>query len=196
MQSIRRLGKGLTGLLMHRGEDLLRPDADAIWHSLERFARDSGLRLGVSCYELEVLLRVQKSCPIGFAQIPGNALDQRVAAASAGQLGGVELHIRSAFLQGLLLMPEEKAVAKLPAAAEELRRWHGWLSARKADALEAALSLVKGLPNLGCCVVGVENQAQLKAIVEAWRRAQPVSAPELASTRLDVVDPRAWRVSS
>jgi aryl-alcohol dehydrogenase-like predicted oxidoreductase len=194
--SKQRLGDALDSLLLHRGEDLLGPAGDAVWRALEQFSDDTGVRLGVSCYEPGVLRQVLERYPIRLAQIPGNAFDQRIASESLQELGGIDLHVRSPFLQGLLLMPEDAAVARLPAAAGELRSWHQWLGIQKIDRLGGALSLVKGLPRLGHCVVGVESLFQLDAIIEAWNIARPMRAPELASSRTEVIDPRRWEVTS
>ena len=193
--SMQRLGAALDCLLFHNGEDLLGPAGDAVWSVLEKFSRETGVRLGVSCYGPTVLQRVLARYPVKVAQLPGNALDQRVAS-GLSQFGDVELHLRSAFLQGLLLMPEDAAVARLPVAADELRRWHEWLAGRRLDPLRASLSLVKGLPGVAYCVVGVESLIQLNAIIEAWNLAQPVRAPELGCARPEVIDPRRWRVAS
>jgi len=175
-RSRQRLGSALDGLLLHRAEDLLDPAGDAIWRALAQFSAANGVRLGVSCYEPAVLAVVLARYPLALAQIPGNALDQRLAGIPSAQIAGVELHLRSAFLQGLLLLPEDVAQTRLPAATQELRHWHRWLAAKHMVALDAALALVKGLPRLGHCVVGVDSLSQLDAIIAVWDRVQPMQA--------------------
>lgn len=96
-----------------------------------------------------------------IAQLPGNALDQRLRTEPVSAQG-IEIHLRSVFLQGLLLMPEAAAAQRVPAAAGALARWHAWRRARSMEPLAAALGIVKALPGVSHCVVGVDNLAQLE----------------------------------
>jgi aryl-alcohol dehydrogenase-like predicted oxidoreductase len=185
-----RLGTRLHAVLFHRAEDLLEPHADAVWSRCAAWAEPRGALLGASAYEPGTLARLTERFALCIGQLPGNALDQRLAAAALH--GGMEVHIRSAFLQGLLLMDSKRAVERVPASSTALTRWHAWTHARGLDPLHAALSLVMGLPGATHCVVGVDNMHQLEAIGAAWAAATPLHAPKLAVTNLDVIDPRRW----
>jgi aryl-alcohol dehydrogenase-like predicted oxidoreductase len=190
--SRQRLGDSLDALLLHRAEDLLDARGEAVWCALDRFGRDEGVRLGVSCYDPDVLRLVRERFPIALAQASGNAFDQRVRNVA---LNGLELHLRSAFLQGLLLMPPAAARARLPAAAAALLAWHEWLGRHGGDALVSALSIVRGFRGVGCVIIGVDGLRQFEAALAAWQRATPIQAPELACDDLAVIDPRTWKVA-
>jgi aryl-alcohol dehydrogenase-like predicted oxidoreductase len=195
--SIDRLGAALAGFMFHRAEDLLELHGDTLWQACRPLAEAHGLALGVSCYAPDTLELVRARYPIALAQLPGNALDQRLASTQPATLAApLELHLRSAFLQGLLLMPQAAAVRRVPAAATALARWHAWCGARGLPPLVAALGLVKGLPAVSHCVVGVDDLAQLEEIAAAWGAAQPLWAPELQCNELAVVDPRQWPPSA
>jgi len=195
-QAAGRLGPSLQALLFHRADDLLEPDGQALWQAAAAQCDAHGIRtLGVSVYDPRTLERVCQRFPVALAQVPGSALDQRFAL-PAPSGARVPLHLRSAFLQGLLLMPEAAAAAKLPAAATALRRWHAWCSERNLDALDAALGVVKGFADVTHCVVGVDRVDQLEAIATAWQRAQPLPAAALSSTDMGVIDPRTWKAAA
>lgn len=196
-RSIERLGSVLVGFMFHRAEDLLEPHGDALWQACRPLAEAHGLKLGVSCYEPATLARVRARYPVALAQLPGNALDQRLASTEPAALATpLELHLRSAFLQGLLLMPQAAAACRVPTAAAALARWHAWCEAHGLAPLVAALGLVKGLPAVSHCVVGVDNLAQLEAIAAAWAAAPVLRAPELHCSEPSVIDPRLWPASA
>lgn len=187
-----RLGDTLYALMFHRAEDLLDDAAERLWLRCIEWSASRGCKLGVSCYDPAALHRIREQFPITIAQLPGNALDQRLYAEPVAAADRMETHLRSAFLQGLLLMPEAAAAARVPKASMALARWHGWLREQALDPLVAALGLVKGLPGVSHCVVGVDNLAQLEAIVVAWHAAPVLHANSLAQHDLDVIDPRRW----
>lgn len=195
-RSARRLGPRLTTVLFHNDDDLLGPHGPALWEAADAVTRSHGIRLGVSCYEPRAIAPIRARFPIAVAQVPGNALDQRLRDASTvGMLDGIEIHLRSVFLQGLLLMPAGPASERVAAAARPLASWHRWCAERELPPLRAALSIAKSLPGVRYCVIGVDRLSQLAEIVAAWERAMPVSAPDLAADALEAIDPRRWVVA-
>jgi aryl-alcohol dehydrogenase-like predicted oxidoreductase len=195
-RSMDRLGERLHALLFHSAADLLAPDGPALWHAARALQRASGrpLRLGVSVYAPAELLQLRAMLDIDIAQLPGNALDQRLHAldaAALASLAGVALHLRSAFLQGLLLAPE-RAALRVPAAAAALGRWQAQCQQAELPLADAALGLAKGLPLVEQCVVGVESLAQWHDVAAAWQRSRPLHWPTLASDDPDAFDPRRW----
>jgi len=192
-QSKQRLGQRLSALLCHRAEDLLGERGLAVYPALQRWADTEGVALGASCYGPDELLSVHNLHPVAVAQIPGNALDQRLPLALPQAMPDVDIHLRSAFLQGLLLMPEDAGCARLPAAAPALKRWHAWCVAHQLRPLVGALSIVKAFAAASTVVVGVETAAQFEDIASAWASASPALAPQLADHPPAVIDPRTWK---
>lgn len=186
----RHLGEHLDAVLLHDARTLALPHGEAVWSALVA-ACGSKLRHGISAYAPDELAALANQYDIAQAQLPGNAFDQRIAANP--QLDrDIGLFVRSAFLQGLLLMPIEAAQRKLPAAGPALARWHTWCAQRDLAPLSGALSIVRGLPGVSGCVIGVDSAAQLAQIVDAWECAHPLQAPELAVDDPEVIDPRRW----
>lgn len=194
-RSRERIGERLRVMLFHRADDLAGPQGEAIWHAVLAEAKEAGVKLGVSCYDLPTLRELQSRWVLSAAQLPGNAFDQTIGALAIAEAPPL-LQLRSAFLQGLLLMPEAAAARRLPVAGNALRRWHAWCDARGLERLEAALSIVKGFSAVGQCVVGVDSPEHMEQIAGAWSRSAPLEAPELACAETAITDPRSWRLAA
>jgi aryl-alcohol dehydrogenase-like predicted oxidoreductase len=185
-----RLGELLDTILFHRSEDLAGPFGEAIWEAAQQTVDVSCVRLGASCYAPADIVTLGQRFPIDVVQVPGNALDQRLHACP---LDGREVHLRSVFLQGLLLLSPEEAAARVPNAALAIAKWHAWCRERAVAPLRAALSVAKGLPGVRYCVVGVDRATHLAEVLTAWNNAEPVQAPSLAADDTRVIDPRRWQ---
>jgi aryl-alcohol dehydrogenase-like predicted oxidoreductase len=194
-RSRERLGDKLRVMLFHRADDLVGSRGDAIWAAAQEAAAAVDLALGVSCYDLNTLYELTARWPLRAAQLPGNAFDQSLASVDVTAAPPL-LQLRSAFLQGLLLMAEADAVRRLPAAAPALRRWHAWCEERDLKRLDAALGLVKGFAAVGQCVVGVDGPKHFEQIAAAWSRCEPLHAPELACVDAAIIDPRRWSLAA
>lgn len=116
--SLRRLCcSSLYGLLLHRSEDLLGHSGKKLINSLNRVkSHGSVQKVGVSIYDPNELGYVMKLMGIDLVQAPLNLIDRRLE--NSGWLSrlhqeGVEVHTRSAFLQGLLLVPRKKNTFKI-----------------------------------------------------------------------------------
>lgn len=188
--SRRRLGARLSAILFHRAADLLGPLGDLIWRVAVEALRDTDVKLGASCYSPREAFLLQQRFPLALVQTPGNALDQRLH--SDPPPAECEVHVRSVFLQGLLLMSPEEAAARVPAAKAAYARWSHWRREHDLTALEAALGVAKAFPSARYCVVGVDRCVQLAEILAAWERVAPIHAPTLAVDDESVIDPRRW----
>lgn len=193
--SRQRLGERLAGVLFHGPGDLSGPQGEALWQAASQWCAGADLPLGTSAYGPDEVQALSAKFPLAACQIPGNALDQRLRDAPGG-FPGVEITLRSVFLQGLLLMDPAQAARRLPAAGAALARWHDWCAKHGLSPLDAALGIAKGLPGVALCAVGVDSVAQFEAIATAWDRAAPLQAPDLATDDPAIIDPRGWRLAA
>jgi aryl-alcohol dehydrogenase-like predicted oxidoreductase len=190
--SAARLGPRLDALLFHCADDLLGPFGDQTWASAAQAvaALPWPVRLGVSCYSPQDLQHVARRFPVTVAQLPGNAFDQRL---HQHRFPGIELHIRSVFLQGLLLADQATAARRLPAAAAALAQWHATCRRNGLDPVAAAIGVARSLPGVNRLVVGVETLAQFEAIATASDTVSALPWRTLACDALEVIDPRHWQ---
>jgi aryl-alcohol dehydrogenase-like predicted oxidoreductase len=196
-QSMTRLGvTQLHGVLLHRPTQLLEKMGPALYGALQSIkAQGKTRKIGVSVYGPAELDALFDAYALDLVQAPLNILDRGLVASGwAGRLhdAGVEVHTRSAFLQGLLLMPVTQRPAKFNLWANVWRSWDGWLEQEGLTPLQACLRYVTNLPQIDRVVVGVDTAAQLHQIVEAAEGKLP-SLPEfdaLQDARL--INPASW----
>lgn len=190
-----RLGDCVEGVLFHSPDSLEGEHGAAAWDAAASWCDARSIALGLSVYDPDTLNRWASGHRVQMAQLPANALDQRLANSTVSQLP-IELTVRSALLQGLLLMTEDEAANRLPAAAEPLARWQALCRDRELKPASAALGIIKGLAGVHFCAIGVDTAAQLREVVTAWEGATPFAAPELAVTDQAIIDPRFWQVEA
>ena len=128
-ESLARLGqKKLYGLLLHRSEDLLGSKGGQLLQALADLKNDGFVqKIGFSIYSPDEIDEVYKKIKIDLVQAPLNVVDRRLQ--SSGWLDrlkddGVEVHTRSAFLQGLLLMERSKIPQKFSRWSHLWDQWH------------------------------------------------------------------------
>ena len=197
--SLQRLGvPSLYGLLLHRSENLLGNSGKKLIDALNR-VKSNGLvnKIGVSIYAPSELDDIMHLMRIDLVQAPLNVTDRRLQ--TSGWLSRlhqerVEVHTRSAFLQGLLLMPHNKIPQKFVAWATLWDRWASELEENNLSAIEACLSYPLSLPEIDRVVVGFDSVAQLKAVIAASQiQPQQHDFSFMISEDQMLINPSNWR---
>lgn len=180
-----RLGaKHLDGLLLHNPDQL--PDLPGLAGALDALkAEELADEVGWSVYSPEQTARLLATIPADPVQLPLQAIDDRWGATlDRLEVLGVGIHLRSAFLQGLLVMLQPPAwTAPL---ADLLASWHDWVTAQGTTPARAGLALAIGQP-VKRVVIVVNNAAQIADILDL----QPLPAL-LGTTDARLLDPRLW----
>lgn len=186
----------LAGLLFHRVDDLRDSRAlDAA--ALLRNARARGLvdQVGASVYSLADLEAALEILPdMDIVQLPGNVLDRRLLdhplLAEFHSRGG-SVHVRSAYLQGILLASPERIPARLARLRPVVTELRAIAQERGATVIEFLLGFLKHHPVVDAVVVGALTVDEMRGTLAAWDRAPEAewAAPELDERLLD---PRKW----
>ena len=196
-QSLKLLKRNsLYALLVHHGEDLLRPGGEIIFNKLQ-LLKDKGLvsKIGVSAYIDNQLINIIDRFDIDIIQLPMNILDRRLI--DNGLLNkiyskGIEIHTRSIFLQGLLLMDPKKRPKIFDRWSNLWKIWDEWLYDNKLSALQATLIYMISLPEISRVLVGVDNKDQLQNIIKALKGNIPNIPKELSINDPHLLNPGNW----
>lgn len=186
----------LSGLLLHRPQELLGERGQILYRSLSAL-KEQGLvvKIGVSVYGPEELDALSPHFSFDLVQAPFNIVDRRMA--TSGWLkklhqSGTEVHIRSAFLQGLLLMDERRRPAFFQRWQPLWKEWHHWLVEQSLSPLQACLGFVLAQPEVGRVVVGIDSLEHLRGILANAGAPAVVPPATLASQDLDLINPARW----
>jgi aryl-alcohol dehydrogenase-like predicted oxidoreductase len=152
--------------------------------------RSGGLAraIGFSVYEPAELERLSEVLQPDVVQLPASAIDARWdQLLPALQAKGIRVHLRSAYLQGLLMLPATPGWAQ--PWDRLLASWRGWVAEQGTTPAKAALALALARP-VECVVIGVDNAGQLAQVLDL-----PVLSPlpaHLKTADPDLLDPRRW----
>ena len=183
-------------LLLHNANSLLCKNGDEIYKGI-RNMKINGFtsKIGVSIYDFNVLDKILKKFKFNLIQAPFNILDQRLV--EKGWLKKlkkrkIEVHARSIFLQGILLLKHNQLPKKLIKLNKKLMVWENWLKKNKFSSLQVCLSFVLNQSQLDGIVVGYNNTNQLNQILKLKQIKNNFSLPNLNIKDKKLIDPREW----
>ncbi len=197
VNSLKRLGiSKLYGLLLHNSHQLLSSQGQALYQALIAIqGQERVKKIGVSVYGPDELDVIWPSYQFDLVQAPFNILDRRLV--SSGWLArlhqaGTEVHVRSVFLQGLLLMDDANRHEKFSRWQSLWDDWHCWLKNQALTPLEACLGIAISQPEVNRVVVGVDSLGQLQEILERSKNAVKIAPEFLMCDDLDLINPSRW----
>lgn len=195
--SLQRLNvNNLYGLLLHRPQQLLELNGEELFNALEK-VKKSGLiqKIGVSIYDPSELDELCSRFPIDIVQAPFNIIDRRMI--DSGWMvhlneKKIELHIRSVFLQGLLLMDSESRPRNFDRWSSLWDKYDAWLEQSNLTSLQACLRYVLSFPEIDKIVIGVDSQNHLEEILKASKGAIPPLSDSFGVDDMQLLNPACW----
>lgn len=188
--------RNIYGLLIHHVENIFAPGGDKLLTAMIRL-KEKGLveKIGVSVYDSVQVDAVMKKFKPDFIQLPFSVMDQRML--TSGHLEqlknkGVEIHARSVFLQGLLLMPPDSIPAFFEPVRPLLIRLHAAAQEQGLTVNQAALSFAKNIPYIDTVLVGLDSLAQLRSCFNDFAMDLNFDATGLACNDPVFVNPSLW----
>jgi aryl-alcohol dehydrogenase-like predicted oxidoreductase len=184
------------GVLVHNADDLLKPGSEKLFDQLQELKQaEKIVKIGISVYDHNQLQSILDNFDMDLVQLPFNILDRRMI--DSGMLAklrekDIEVHARSIFLQGLLLMFERNRPSKFKRWSVLWKIWHEWLNDNQITALEATIRYAVSIPEISKVLVGVDTQDQLKEIIVASDGVLPNIPTELFTNDADLLNPSNW----
>jgi aryl-alcohol dehydrogenase-like predicted oxidoreductase len=195
--SLTNLGvTSIYGLLLHRPEQLLGINGSALYIALQSL-KDKGLvqKVGVSIYDPAELMLLLSKFNLDLVQAPFNIVDRRFQLSGCMYRlkdRGIEIHTRSVFLQGLLLMEKNNMPHKFSVWNNLWIQWYQWLSDNNVSSLKACLSFPLSFPEIDHVVVGAESCIQLSEILLAMNSDNNFIPPDFHCDDQKLINPSNW----
>jgi aryl-alcohol dehydrogenase-like predicted oxidoreductase len=183
------LARGIEKLEPQRTAEIARILSDAV-------AAGAVGRFGASIYDGEELRRAVDLLPgLGIVQVPGSVVDRRLLddpLLAELHSAGVVVHVRSAFLQGLLLSDPATLPPRFAALAPRIAALDEAAADRGTTRIALLLAALRDHPEVDAVVVGATGAGELAAIVAAWESGDQVAPSAEESLPDALVDPRRW----
>lgn len=199
-RSLAQLGHGkFYGLLVHHAENLLTSGGEYLIKVLNNL-KSTGVvdKIGVSVYNSNQIDAILEIFEPDIIQLPINLFDQRLV--NSGHIAklkklGVEIHARSIFLQGLLLMEGEKLPDFFESIEKNINEYFMYLQENSVSPQAAALNFVKNIEEIDYIILGVNSIDHLRKNVAAYQEDVNIDFEKFAVSDEKIINPALWKVS-
>lgn len=191
----------LYGLLFHRAADVLKPGGKSLIDAALRLVETGAVeKIGVSVYTGADIERILELFTPDIVQVPVNVFDQRLLV--SGHLAnlrslGTEIHIRSVFLQGLLLMNPDRIPPYFEPFKAHIARYFDAVAAAGMSRLEAALAFAMSL-DADVALIGVTSVQELQEVLRYShsQTGNPIDYGQFAQSDPRLVEPSRWQLDT
>jgi len=140
---------------------------------------------------------------LDILQIPYSIFDQRMNEQNVlnmAQCNGVNLHTRSVFTQGLMLMEDTDIPPHLEAARKIVRDYKEFCAKNEVTRVELAIAFISRQKSITHLVFGVDSKEHLLEIIESNKKPIPdkiLNDAEIQFAKLDedIIMPNRWNKS-
>ena len=108
----------------------------------------------------------------------------------------IEVHIRSIFLQGILLSSYETIPTGFEKFYDIWEDWRLWLNSNNLLPVEACVRFANSIKGVDKIIFGVNSISHLKEIFRHYNKSPIHETPKWRSAlRPELIDPRLWNKS-
>jgi len=195
-QSLNNLNIGqVDGLLIHDINEVKDKEFNGLFKQLNELKRQGLVnKTGFSTYTPEQVDLLLENFDFDLIQVPFNVFDDRLV--QGGQLQvlkskGVEIHARSVFLQGVLLS-FDSLTEYFSTWKEQFSEYQTVVKKSELSLLEYALKFALNTQEIDKVLVGVNNEQQLREIIQSAQKQGSSSAYPIDDMTL--LNPSFWKV--
>ena len=153
-------------------------------------------QIGASVYFPEDVDKLLKNYDFDVIQCPVNIFDKEFIIKKTLQKikkRNIKVHVRSIFLQGLLLIETQKLPKYFKKWHNFFDIWQKYLIENKISALEACISFIKNEKDIDNVIVGVDSVIQLNQILKAFKSKKKVNNFNLKINDKYLLKPSLWQ---
>ena len=189
-------GNKIQTLLIHDVNILFKAEGPKIFANLEILKKKKYFRnIGLSVYDIECLDHLIPDYNFDEVQCSYNILDKRII--SSGWFTklrdrGIEIHIRSVFLQGLLVNESFYKKKYFEKWKKSFFKWFQTLKNNNISPIDYCLSDLLSY-NFDKIIIGINNCDNLKDVVNFKLIKKRDITLKIKTNDLELIDPRNWK---
>jgi len=196
--SLARLkSSSLDALLLHRPQDLTGPHGSELYAAINSLKVEKIIhRFGISIYAPDELEGIIGKFDIDVVQAPLNVFDRRILGV-IDQLTArnIEVHVRSVFLQGVLIASPKDRPQRFQPWSEHFSRFDTWVHSTGVSAMACCLAFALQQPGVAKLVIGTTSAESLAEIMNSVPSMYLEVPADLQSSSEQLIDPRVWGVA-
>ncbi len=183
-------------ILIHNFEELSNEQCKSAIKSIQNLKNQNITeKIGISIYNFNKIISIFKKYKLDILQCPYSLIDQRLnekyLIKDLKKLN-VEIHVRSIFLQGLLL--RNKLNKYFKKWENVFTKYNNWIKNKKINKKYALLSFVLNDINVDKVVIGVDNHHQINDISKILQNYKYINFPKsLKSNNMNLINPSNWK---
>jgi aryl-alcohol dehydrogenase-like predicted oxidoreductase len=187
--------KKLYAILLHESNDLKSNKRHKLIKVLKKLKkRNLVSKIGISIYNPKELNFIWPFWKPDIVQCPFNILDRRIY--ESGWLkklkkNKTEIHVRSIFLQGLLLQNEKSMPRKFKKWKNIFKKWDNYCKKENISKIQGCINFIKSFKKISFVIIGFEDIKQVKNIISYFENDRK-SYTTIACNDIRLIDPRLW----
>ena len=198
ISSKKKLGiKSFYGYLIHDEKDLYSKKGPEIYNSLLKFKKQGLIKkIGISIYNFKDLLKIINKFKLDIIQLPYNLLDRRLENKKLIKIfkkKKIEIHIRSIFLQGILLKEIHELPKKFKVFQKDLIKIDNFSKKNKISKLELCINFVFFKNYTNKIIIGIEEKKNIEDILKINLNYKLKKIPNFKFNNPKLINPRSWR---
>ena len=188
--------KKIYAFLIQKSGVLLSKNGEQIYEILKEYKKEKKiLKIGVSTYNFKELRKIIKKFKIDIVQAPFNIVNDELT--KSGTLNflkrkKIEVHVRSIFLQGILLVKSKKLPKKLNFLKQHWILLEKFYKKNSLTPIETCLRFVLSFRKIDKIVFGVDEVNQLKQILKSRINRVNLPFPKIELKNKDILSPIFW----
>ena len=190
----------LDTLLLHRSFDLLDHKRNEVYESL-LLCKQAGLtkKIGISADNALDVEKITNIFDIDVVQFPLNIFNRELIESGLLRVlknKKIEVHARSIFLQGLLLMEKKDLNPYFYNWSSLFEEWEDWIESNHLTKLNACLKYVFGFKEIDKYVIGIDSLDHLQEIINTLKSKNFKKVPiALSSNEQALINPSKWKLN-
>lgn len=189
--------KSIYGLLLHSFDDLFGENGKDIYNCLLLLKKQNLVtKIGVSVYNVDQIKKVINNYQVDIIQCPFNIFDTSLIDSGISKVlkeKKIEIHVRSVFLQGLLLMSANDIPYYFKKWKNNFFVYENYCKTKNISKLECCINFVEKHSDIDKIVIGVENKKQLLEILDI-KKVDISDLNNLSSNDINLINPSLWKL--